>query len=216
MRKTLVLCLLIAPFYLFSDDEDFSYTHLGLSYNEGDSKGATLEASMKLPLNLYLTGSVERSDYQIEGAEFKKNSESVRLGFHFSIADIFKKVSYKKLDIEVARFLDFYLELGPKKWELVDSLNINKSGTDINFIGGVRLGDSESWEANFFFDKSKQAEIARDPITNEAQYGIGEDTEDIFGFKAIRNYNKKIALVLEASDKSTSGNSYSLGFRYKL
>ena len=216
MRKTLVLCLIIAPFYLLPDDEDFSYTHLGLLYNEGDSKGATLEASMKLPLNLYLTGSVERSDYQIEGAEFEKNSESVRLGFHFSIADIFKKVSYKKLDIEVARFLDFYLELGPKKWELVDSLNINKSGTDINFIGGVRLGDSESWEANFFFDKSKQAEIARDPITNEAQYGIGEDTEDVFGFKAIRNYNKRIALVLEASDKSTSGSSYSLGFRYKL
>ena len=106
--------------------------------------------------------------------------------------------------------------IGPKKWELVDNLNINKSGTDINFIGGVRLGDSESWEANFFFDKSKQAEIARDPITNEAQYGIGEDTEDIFGFKAIRNYNKRIALVLEASDKSTSGSSYSLGFRYKL
>ena len=72
MRKTLVLCLLIAPFYLFSDDEDFSYTHLGLSYNEEDSKGATLEASMKLPLNLYLTGSVERSDYQIEGAEFER------------------------------------------------------------------------------------------------------------------------------------------------
>ena len=216
MRKTLFLCLLIAPFYLFSDDEEFSYTYLGLLYNEGDSKGATLEASMNLPLNLYLTGSLERSDYQMEGAEFEKNSESVRLGLHFSIADIFKRVSYKKLDIEVARFLDFYLELGPKKWELVDSLNINKSGTDINFIGGVRLGDSESWEANFFFDKSKQAEIARDPITNEAQYGIGEDTEDIFGFKAIRNYNKKIALVLEASDKSTSGSSYSLGFRYKL
>ena len=216
MRKKLVLYLLIVPFYLLSDDEDFSYTYLGLSYNEGDSKGVTLEGAMKLPLSLYLSGSVERSDYQIEGTEFEKNTETVRIGLHFSIADIFKQVRYKTVGFDVARFLDFYLELGPKKWELVDSLNINKSGTDINFIGGVRLGDSEGWEANFFFDKSKQAEIARDPITNEAQYGIGEDTEDIFGFKAIRNYNKKIALVLEASDKSTSGSSYSLGFRYKL
>ena len=216
MRKTLVLCLLLAPFYLLSDDEDFSYTFLGLSYNEGDSKGVILEGAMKLPLSLYLSGSVERSDYQIEGTEFEKNSETVRIGVHFSIADIFKQVSYKKIDIEVARFLDFYLELGPKKWELVDSLNVNKSGTDFNFVGGVRLGDSEGWEANFYFDKSKQAEIYRDPVTNDAQYGIGEDTENVFGFKAIRNYNKRIALTLEAADIESSGTSYSLGFRFKL
>ena len=131
-------------------------------------------------------------------------------------ADIFKQISYKKVDIEIARFLDFYIELGPKKWELVDNLNVIKSGTDINFVGGIRLGDSESWEANFFLDKSKQAEIGRDPITNKAQYGLGEDTEDVFGFKAIRHYNKRVALILEAADKSSSGGSYSLGFRYKL
>ena len=216
MRKTLVLCLLIVPFCLFSDDEDFSYSYLGLLFNEGDSKGAFLEASIGLPLNLYLSGSVERSDYQIEGSEYEKNSETARLGFHFSIADIFKQISYKKVDIEIARFLDFYIELGPKKWELVDNLNAMKSGTDLNFVGGIRLGDSESWEANFFLDKSKQAEIGRDPITNKAQYGLGEDTEDVFGFKAIRHYNKRVALILEAADKSSSGSSYSLGFRYKL
>ena len=218
MRKTLVLCLLIviAPFYILSDDEDFSYTYLGLSYNEGNSKGVILEGAMKLPLSLYLSGSAERSDYQIEGTEFEKNSETVRIGVHFSIADIFKQVSYKKIDIEVARFLDFYLELGPKKWELVDSLNVNKSGTDFNFVGGVRIGDSEGWEANFYFDKSKHAEIYRDPVTNDAQYGIGEDTENVFGFKAIRNYNKRIALTLEAADIESSGTSYSLGFRFKL
>jgi len=216
MRKTLVLCLLIVPFYILSDDEDFSYTYLGLSYNEGDSKGVILEGAMKLPLSLYLSGSAESSDYQIEGTEFEKNSETVRIGVHFSIADIFKQVSYKKIDIEVARFLDFYLELGPKKWELVDSLNVNKSGTDFNFVGGVRIGDSEGWEANFYFDKSKQAEIYKDPVTNDAQYGIGEDTENVFGFKAIRNYNKRIALTLEAADIESSGTSYSLGFRFKL
>ena len=218
MRKTLVLCLLIviAPFYILSDDEDFSYTYLGLSYNEGNSKGVILEGAMKLPLSLYLSGSAERSDYQIEGTEFEKNSETVRIGVHFSIADIFKQVSYKKIDIEVARFLDFYLELGPKKWELVDSLNVNKSGTDFNFVGGVRIGDSEGWEANFYFDKSKHAEIYRDPVTNEVQYGIGEDSEDVLGFKAIRNYNKRLAFSLEAADVESSGTSYSLGFRFKL
>ncbi|GIT61288.1 MAG: hypothetical protein Ct9H300mP20_11150 [Gammaproteobacteria bacterium] len=90
---------------------------------------------MKLPLNLYLTGSVERSDYQIEGAEFEKNSESSARGFHFSIADIFKKVSYKKLELR-GKVFRFLFGLGPKKWELVE-VEINKSGTDIIFLEGL-------------------------------------------------------------------------------
>ena len=216
MRKTLVLCLLIVPFCLVSDDEDFSYSNFSLLYNGGESTGATIEASMGLPFGLYLSGSVQRSDDQIEDEEFEKNSEAMRLGFHFSIADIFKQISYKKVNIEIARFLDFYFELGPKKWELVDNVNVNKTGTDFNFVGGVRIGDSESWEANLFLDKSKQAEIEKDPTTNQTQYGSGEVTERILGFKVIRNFNKHTALVFEAMDKRNSGNSYSLGFRYKF
>ena len=86
----------------------------------------------------------------------------------------------------------------------------------LNFVGGVRIGDSESWEANLFLDKSKQAEIEKDSTTNQTQYGSGEVTERILGFKVIRNFNKHTALVFEAMDKRNSGNSYSLGFRYKF
>ena len=216
MRKTLVLCLLIVPFFLLSEDEEFSYSYLGLSYNDGDSKGATLEGSLWLPAGFYLSGSAERSDYQIKGSEYEKNSESLRLGLHYSIADIFKKASYKKLDFEFAKFLDFYVELGPKKWELIDKAGDIKSSTDINLVGGLRFGDSEGWEANIFFDRSKQAEIEIDPNTLETKYGLGEDTESIFGFKTVRNYSENIAFVIEAADKSSSGNSYTIGFRYKL
>ena len=216
MRKTLVLCLLIVPFFLLSEDEEFSYSYLGLSYNDGDSKGATLEGSLWLPAGFYLSGSAERSDYQIKGSEYEKNSESLRLGIHYSIADIFKKASYKKLDFEFAKFLDFYVELGPKKWELIDQAGDIKSSTDINLVGGLRFGDSEGWEANIFFDRSKQAEIEIDPNTLETKYGLGEDTESIFGFKTVRNHSDNIAFVIEAADKSSSGNSYTIGFRYKL
>lgn len=216
MRKTLVLCLLIVPFCLLSEDEEFSYSYLGLSYNDGDSKGATLEGSLWLPAGFYLSGSAERSDYQIKGSEYEKNSEALRLGIHYSVADVFKKASYKKLDFEFARFLDFYVELGPKKWELVDQSGDIKSSTDINLVGGFRFGDAEGWEANVFFDRSKQAEIEIDPNTLEAKYGLGEDTESIFGLKTVRNYSENIAFVIEAADKSSSGKSYTIGFRYKL
>ena len=216
MRKTLVLCLLIVPFCLLSEDEEFSYSYLGLSYNDGDSKGATLEGSLWLPAGFYLSGSAERSDYQIKGSEYEKNSETLRLGIHYSVADVFKKASYKKLDFEFARFLDFYVELGPKKWELIDQSGDIKSSTDINLVGGFRFGDAEGWEANVFFDRSKQAEIEIDPNTLEAKYGLGEDTESIFGLKTVRNYSENIAFVIEAADKSSSGKSYTIGFRYKL
>jgi hypothetical protein len=216
MRKTFVLCLLIVPFFLLSEDEEFSYSYLGLSYNDGDSKGATLEGSLWLPAGFYLSGSAERSDYQIKGSEYEKNSESLRLGIHYSIADVFKKASYKKIDFEFAKFLDFYVELGPKRWELVDELGETKASTDLNFVGGLRFGDSEGWEADIFFDRSKQAEIEIDPNTLETKYGLGDDTESIFGLKTIRNYSENIAFVMEASDKSTSGKSYTIGFRYKL
>lgn len=216
MRKTLVLCLLIVPFCLLSEDEEFSYSYLGLSYNDGDSKGATLEGSLWLPAGFYLSGSAERSDYQIKGSEYEKNSEALRLGIHYSVADVFKKASYKKLDFEFARFLDFYVELGPKKWELIDQSGDIKSSTDINLVGGFRFGDAEGWEANVFFDRSKQAEIEIDPNTLEAKYGLGEDTESIFGLKTVRNYSENIAFVIEAADKSSSGKSYTIGFRYKL
>ena len=79
MRKTLVLCLLIVPFFLLSEDEEFSYSYLGLSYNDGDSKGATLEGSLWLPAGFYLSGSAERSDYQIKGSEYEKNSKNIPL-----------------------------------------------------------------------------------------------------------------------------------------
>ncbi len=216
MRKTLVLCLLIVPFCLLSEDEEFSYSYLGLSYNDGDSKGATLEGSLWLPAGFYLSGSAERSDYQIKGSEYEKNSEALRLGIHYSVADVFKKASYKKLDFEFARFLDFYVELGPKKWELIDQSGDIKSSTDINLVAGFRFGDAEGWEANVFFDRSKQAEIEIDPNTLEAKYGLGEDTESIFGIKTVRNYSENIAFVIEAADKSSSGKSYTIGFRYKL
>ena len=216
MRKTLVLCLLIVPFCLLSEDEEFSYSYLGLSYNDGDSKGATLEGSLWLPAGFYLSGSAERSDYQIKGSEYEKNSEALRLGIHYSVADVFKKASYKKLDFEFARFLDFYVELGPKKWELIDQSGDIKSSTDINLVAGFRFGDAEGWEANVFFDRSKQAEIEIDPNTLEAKYGLGEDTESIFGLKTVRNYSENIAFVIEAADKSSSGKSYTIGFRYKL
>ena len=216
MRKTLVLCLLIVPFCLLSEDEEFSYSYLGLSYNDGDSKGATLEGSLWLPAGFYLSGSAERSDYQIKGSEYEKNSDALRLGIHYSVADVFKKASYKKLDFEFARFLDFYVELGPKKWELIDQSGDIKSSTDINLVGGFRFGDAEGWEANVFFDRSKQAEIEIDPNTLEAKYGLGEDTESIFGLKTVRNYSENIAFVIEAADKSSSGKSYTIGFRYKL
>ena len=129
---------------------------------------------------------------------------------------MFKKASYKKLDFEFARFLDFYVELGPKKWELIDQSGDIKSSTDINLVGGFRFGDAEGWEANVFFDRSKQAEIEIDPNTLEAKYGLGEDTESIFGLKTVRNYSENIAFVIEAADKSSSGKSYTIGFRYKL
>ena len=93
MKKLLAVLLFFGVSFLSADDEDFSYTYFDLSAVQADNTGYDATFSLGLPFSLYLRGSVEDIDAEIENAIFEKSSSIVTLGTHVSIADLLKNVT---------------------------------------------------------------------------------------------------------------------------
>ena len=145
MKKLLAVLLFIGVSFLSADDEDFSYTYFDLSAVQADDTGYDATVSLGLPFSLYLRGTVEDIDAEIENAIFQKSSSIVSLGTHVSIADLLKNVTKDGFKFNFARFMDFYAELGADKWELENIEGVTEEGTDAYIQGGIRVGDSDGW-----------------------------------------------------------------------
>ena len=159
MKKLLAVLLFIGVSFLSADDEDFSYTYFDLSAVQADDTGYDATVSLGLPFSLYLRGTLEDIDAEIENAIFQKSSSIVSLGMHVSIADLLKNVTKNGFKFNFARFMDFYAELGTDKWELENIEGVSEEGTDAYIQGGIRVGDSDGWELSIYLENRSLAEV---------------------------------------------------------
>ena len=194
MKKLLAVLLFIGVSFLSADDEDFSYTYFDISAVQADDTGYDATVSLGLPFSLYLRGTLEDIDAEIENAIFQKSSSIVSLGTHVSIADLLKNVTKDGFKFNFARFMDFYAELGADKWELENIEGVTEEGTDAYIQGGIRVGDSDGWELSIYLENRSLAEVEINKDNGKAEYTLSDDVNNTLGIKFINNFHENMSL----------------------
>jgi len=216
MKKLLAVLLFFGVSFLSADDEDFSYTYLDLSAVQADNTGYDATFSLGLPFSLYLRGSVEDIDAEIENAIFEKSSSIVALGTHVSIADLLKNVTKDGFKFNFARFMDFYAELGTDKWELENIDGVSEEGTDAYIQGGIRVGDSEGWELSVYLENRSLAEVEISQENGKAEYTLSDDVNNTLGIKFTNNFQENMSLNINIDNDDVIGSTASIGIRFRL
>ena len=216
MKKLLAVLLTFGVFFLSADDEDFSYTYLDLSVVQAEDTGYDATLSIGLPFSLYLRGTLEDIDAEIENSTFQKSSSIISLGTHVSIADILKNVTKNGFKFNFARFMDFYAELGADKWELENLEGVTEEGTDAYIQGGIRVGDSDGWELSIYLENRSLAEVEISEENGKADYTFSDDINNTLGIKFINNFSENMSMNLNFDNDDIIGSTASLGIRFRL
>ena len=216
MKKLLAVLLFIGVSFLSADDEDFSYTYFDLSVVQADDTGYDATVSLGLPFSLYLRGTLEDIDAEIENAIFQKSSSIVSLGTHVSIADLLKNVTKNGFKFNFARFMDFYAELGTDKWELENIEGVSEEGTDAYIQGGIRVGDSDGWELSIYLENRSLAEVEINKDNGKAEYTLSDDVNNTLGIKFINNFHENMSLNINLDNDDSIGSTASIGIRFRL
>ena len=216
MKKLLAVLLFIGVSFLSADDEDFSYTYFDLSAVQADDTGYDATVSLGLPFSLYLRGTLEDIDAEIENAIFQKSSSIVSLGTHVSIADLLKNVTKDGFKFNFARFMDFYAELGTDKWELENIEGVTEEGTDAYIQGGIRVGDSDGWELSVYLENRSLAEVEINKDNGKAEYTLSDDVNNTLGIKFINNFHENMSLNINLDNDDSIGSTASIGIRFRL
>jgi len=216
MKKLLAVLLFFGVSFLPADDEDFSYTYFDLSAVQADDTGYDATVSIGLPFSLYLRGSMEDVDVEIESAAFQKSSSIVSLGTHVSIADVLKNVTKGGFKFNFARFMDFYAELGADKWELKNIEGVSEEGTNAYIQGGIRLGDSDGWELSIYLENRSLAEVETNQESGLAEYTLSDDVNNTLGIKFINNLNDNMSVNFNLDNDDSVGSTASIGIRFRL
>ena len=216
MKKLLAVLLFIGVSFTSADDEDFSYTYFDLSAVQADDTGYDATISLGLPFSLYLRGTVEDIDAEIENAIFQKSSSIVSLGTHVSIADLLKNVTKDGFKFNFARFMDFYAELGADKWELENIEGVAEEGTDAYIQGGIRVGDSDGWELSIYLENRSLAEVEINKDNGKAEYTLSDDVNNTLGIKFINNFHENMSLNINLDNDDSIGSTASIGIRLRL
>ena len=205
MKKLLAVLLTFGVFFLSADDEDFSYTYLDLSAVQAEDTGYDATLSIGLPFSLYLRGTLEDIDAEIENSTFQKSSSIISLGTHVSIADILKNVTKNGFKFNFARFMDFYAELGADKWELENLEGVTEEGTDAYIQGGIRFGDSDGWELSIYLENRSLAEVEISEENGKADYTFSDDINNTLGIKFINNFSENMSMNLNFDNDDIIG-----------
>ena len=216
MKKLLAVLLFFGVYFLSADDEDFSYTYFDLSAVQADDTGYDATVSLGLPFSLYLRGTVEDIDAEIENAIFQKSSSIVSLGTHVSIADLLKNVTKDGFKFNFARFMDFYAELGTDKWGLENIEGVTEEGTDAYIQGGIRVGDADGWELSVYLENRSLAEVEINKDNGKAEYTLSDDVNNTLGIKFINNFHENMSLNINLDNDDSIGSTASIGIRFRL
>lgn len=216
MKKFLSIFLFIGASVLSSDDEDFAYSYVDLDIVQAEDTGYGATISLGLPSSLYLRGSIEEVDAEIETEVFQKSSSIVSLGIHVSIADILKNVTKNGFEFNFTRFMDFYAEVGADKWELESLAQLSEAGTDIYVRGGIRMGDSEGWETNLYLENRSLAEVEINKESGEADYTLSEEINNTLGVRFTNNFHENMSVNINLGNDDIIGSTASVGIRFRL
>ncbi len=214
--RFLIFLLLMMSSVAHSQNKEFSYTYLELNATQSEDVGYAATISVGLPASIYLKGSVKNEDIKSKETLFQKTGQLVAIGYHSSIADIFKSVSKSGFSFNFARIMDVYAEIGANNWEL-DNLEIQTKGsTDAYVQAGIRMGNAEGWEYNLYLESSRLAEVTINPSTEEAEYALSDEDNNDIGIRVINNFSDRMSVNFSLNNNNFSGASAAFGLRFRL
>ena len=187
MKKFMILILCSSFSYLSSDDEDFSYTYLELSAVQAENTGYNVTASLGLPLSLYLKGSLNDKEIDLNGDVYQKSGSVVSIGTHVSVADLLKNVTKDGFSFNFARFMDFYAELGANKWELEDLL-----GKQIEMLTYPHGKFNKKIKQKVFDKGYKLAFSSKFGVNKKNQDKLALNRSEIWSTDEIEIFNEKL------------------------
>jgi hypothetical protein len=216
MKKLTLFLFLFFPILVFSQDKKFSYTFLDVIATNANGIGYIGDISLGLPASLYVKASLRDEEVKSDNTVYQKSKKIAALGYHSSIADIFKSVSKSGYSFNFARIMDVYVELGVNQWELENPTKQMKTGSDLYAQAGLKMGDTQGWEFNFFLESTKLAEVDLDPITKKLEYSLDGKINNNIGFKFINHSMKNMGYSVGLSHDDFSGLSTAVGVRFGL
>ena len=216
MKKLLLVFLILCPFVVFSQEKDYSYTYIDLIAINSSDVGYIGDIYFGLPGSTYLKGSIRNEDAETINSVYEKSREIAAVGYHSSIADLFKNVSKSGFSFNFARVMDIYAELGVSKWELESPSNEIKTGSDLYAHAGIKTGNSDGWEFNLFLESTKMADVEMDSVTKKIKYSLDEEMNNNIGFKFINHSMENLGYSIGLSHDDFSGVTPSIGIRIRL
>lgn len=227
MKLLNFLLVFVIAFNSFSEEgrlgrepNNFKYTSLGVDLIQSDKTGIGAKLSFALPGPLYAVIERKAEGVDTDNDSYDRIINGVRLGAQAGIGDLVSNISAKGVNLGVKNIFDVYGELGVKSIAIDGNVNsFSEDDTQAHFIGGLRFGDSNSWEGKIFIDYSKESEVVIKPCPENqicpavVEYVLSEETDQKYGFNILYNINKRSATYVEVTSSRVFYSTFKLGYQ---
>ena len=227
MKLLNFLLVFVIAFNSFSEEgrlggepNNFKYTSLGVDLIQSNKTGIGAKLSFALPGPLYAVIERKAEGVDTDNDSYDRIINGVRLGAQAGIGDLVSNISAKGVNLGVKNIFDVYGELGVKSIAIDGDVNsFSEDDTQAHLIGGLRFGDSNTWEGKIFIDYSKESEVVIKPCPENqicpavVEYVLSEETDQKYGFNILYNINKRSATYIEVTSSKVFDSTFKLGYQ---
>ena len=202
------------------DPRDYRHTLMNLSYLSGaDKSGLALKASINLPSSFYIVAERLADGFNYKTESYDKIIDSARIGIQTGIGEVIGTISADRISFDV------FFEIGIKNSDIEGKkFTFSKDNSLANALGGIRFGNSNSFEGKLYIDVSKETIIAEtEELTCQAidtcppyQFELLDESDTKIGLGLLYNINKRSAVTFDLISSNKIDNTFRIGYQINL
>ena len=208
------------------DPRDYRYTFVNLSHLSGsDQSGLAIKASINLPGSYYIVAERLADGFDYKTESYDKIIDSARIGVQMGIGEVIGTISADRISIDVEDWFDVFLEIGVKNSEIEGKrFSFSKDNSQANALGGIRFGNSNSFEGKLYVDISKETTVVEtgEPVCQgidicppyDVELSDASDTK--FGIGFLYNINRRSAVTFDVTSSNKIDNTFRIGYQINL
>ena len=208
------------------DPRDYRYTFVNLSHLSGsDQSGLAIKASINLPGSYYIVAERLADGFDYKTESYDKIIDSARIGVQMGIGEVIGTISADRISINVEDWFDVFLEIGVKNSEIEGKrFSFSKDNSQANALGGIRFGNSNSFEGKLYVDISKETTLVEtgEPVCQgisicppyDVELSDASDTK--FGIGFLYNINRRSAVTFDVTSSNKIDNTFRIGYQINL
>lgn len=208
------------------DPRDYRHTLMNLSYLSGaDKSGLALKASINLPSSFYIVAERLADGFNYKTESYDKIIDSARIGIQTGIGEVIGTISADRISFDVENWFDVFFEIGIKNSDIEGKkFTFSKDNSLANALGGIRFGNSNSFEGKLYIDVSKETIIAEtEELTCQAidtcppyQFELLDESDTKIGLGLLYNINKRSAVTFDLISSNKIDNTFRIGYQINL